>query len=164
MPNDTLIYWDSCVFIDLIEKTPARYPVLEEIVASAERGEVRIVTSAIALAEVSRLNNLSGVLPEWKEKLIVQFFENDYIALRAVDRAIAEIARPIIRGHGLKTADAIHIATALQAKVQVLHTYDGQHLLPLDEKIALPNSLVLRIEEPSWSFQPKLELFAPPQQ
>jgi predicted nucleic acid-binding protein len=156
MANDTLIYWDSNVFIDLIEKTPARYQVLEGIVNSAERGEVRIVTSAMSLVEVSKLNNLGGVLPEWKEKLIVQFFENDYISVRTVDRVVAETARPIIRGHNLKAPDAIHVATALLARAQVLHTYDSQDLLPLDRKIGLPSLPLLRIEEPKWEFQPPL--------
>ncbi len=162
MPNETLIYWDSCVFIDLIEKTPARFSILEAIVASAERGEVRIVASTVSLVEVAKLDNLAGVLPEWKEKLLVQFFENDYISARGVDRGLAEIARPLIRNHNLKPADAIHVATALQSKVQVLHTYDDKHLTPLSNKIALPNLPTLRIEHPHWQFQTTLGLQAPP--
>ena len=152
MPNDTLIYWDSCVFIDLIEKTTSRYQTLEAIVASAERGEARIISSSVSLAEVVKLNSLAGVLPEWKEKLIVQFFENDYISIRNVDRVVAELARPIMRNHNRKTPDAIHVATALHSKAQVLHTYDAD-LLKLDKLISLPNSLPLRIEEPHWSYQ-----------
>lgn len=54
MENDHLIYWESSVFIDLIEKTPGRIEILQSIVQAAERGEVRIVTSALTLAEVSK--------------------------------------------------------------------------------------------------------------
>jgi predicted nucleic acid-binding protein len=155
MPNDTLIYWDSCVFIDLIEKTDVtRFQTLEAIVASAERGEVRIVTSALSLAEVSKLKNLS-TLPEWKEKQVVQFFENEYVAVRNVDRVVAEAARAIIRGHNIKPSDAVHVATALQAKVQVLHTYDDK-LLQLDKQINYPHTPPLRMETPNWIFQPTL--------
>jgi predicted nucleic acid-binding protein len=149
MANDHLLYWDSSVFIDLIERTSSRIQILEAIVQSAERGEARIVTSALTLAEVSKLNNL-GLLPEWKEKLIVKFFENEYIAVRNVDRVTSEHARPIIRNHALKPPDALHVATALLARVDVLHTYDTTHLLPLDKKVGQPP---LRIEEPNWSFQ-----------
>ena len=101
MANDHLIYWESSVFIDLIEKTAGRIETLQSIVKAAERGEVRIVTSALTLAEVSKLKHL-GLLPEWKEKLIVKYFENDYIVVHNVDRATSEHARPIIRGHNLK--------------------------------------------------------------
>lgn len=105
MANDHLLYWESSVFIDLIERTATRIQVLEAIVTSAERGEVRIVTSAFTLAEVSKLNNL-GLLPEWKEKLILKLFENDWIVVRNTDRITAEHARPIIRHHALKPPDA----------------------------------------------------------
>jgi len=158
MPNDSLLYWDSSVFIDLIEKTPSRIDTLEAIVSSAERGAARIVTSALTLAEVSKLRNL-GLLPEWKEKLIIKFFENDYITVRNVDRITSEHARPIIRGHDLKPIDALHVATAILASVQVLHTYDTNDLIKLDRKIGIPT---LRIEEPSWEFTPTLKLSANP--
>ncbi|HEV3482987.1 MAG TPA: type II toxin-antitoxin system VapC family toxin [Candidatus Acidoferrales bacterium] len=158
MANDHLLYWESSVFIDLIERTAERIQTLDAIVASAEKGEVRIVTSAFTLTEVSKLNNL-GLLPEWKEKLIVKFFENDWIVVRNVDRITAEHARPIIRHHALKPPDALHVATALLAKVDVLHTYDGDHLLPLDRKIGVP---ALRIEQPNWEFQQTLDLAGGP--
>jgi hypothetical protein len=125
---------------------------LDAIAESAEKGQVRIVTSAFTLSEVSKLNNL-GLLPEWKEKLIIKFFENDWVVVRNVDRITSEHARPIIRHHSLKPPDAIHVATALLAKVDVLHTYDADHLLPLDRKVGLPP---LRIEEPHWEFQQML--------
>jgi predicted nucleic acid-binding protein len=52
MPNDNLLYWDSSVFIDLIEKTTNRYAILEAIIQDAEQGKARIITSALTLAEV----------------------------------------------------------------------------------------------------------------
>jgi len=162
MPNDNLVYWDSVVFIDLIEETPGRHETLKAISDSAERAEARIVTSALTLAEVSKLNNLR-LLPEWAEKKILEFFENDYITVRDVSRPVCEMARPIIRGHGLKPPDAIHVATALMAKAQVLHTYDGDLL---GKNGLITNPLLtgcppLRIEVPRWQFQGDLPLPPP---
>jgi PIN domain len=86
---------------------------------------------------------------------LVKFFENEFIAVRNLDRVCAEHSRAIIRNHGLKPADAIHVATALLPKVDVLHTYDKEHLIPLDKKIIPPQGgSPLRIEEPHWDFQP----------
>jgi predicted nucleic acid-binding protein len=152
MPNDHLIYWDSSVLIDYIERSPGRIDTLDAIVTSAEKGHARIVTSALSLAEVCKLKNL-GLLAELKEKLITKFFENDYIVVRNVDRATSEYARAIIRAHDLKPPDALHISTALLAKVDVLHTYDKDDLIPLDKKIGIPP---LRVEEPHWVFQQEL--------
>lgn len=154
MPNDHLIYWDSDVFIHRIEETPDKIQTLRAITDAAERGEVRIVTSALTLVEVSKLNNLE-LLPEWTEQRVIEFFENEYISVRTVDRFVAAMARPIIRGHNLKPPDAIHVATAIMARVNVMHTYDGEKLLPLTGRIHQPP---LRIEEPQWEFQTELNL------
>ncbi len=42
-----------------------------------------------------------------------------------VDEVIAKTAAALRRDHGIKTCDALHIATALRYGVPVLYTYDG---------------------------------------
>ena len=76
---------------------------------------------------------------------IRDFFENDYIVIRNVDRLIAEKAGDIVRTHPIKPPDAIHIATALSSKCECLHTYDKK-LLHLDGKVGWPT---LSIKLPS---------------
>lgn len=156
MNNPTVVYWDSCVFIELLQANrPDRYETVRAIAGDAQRGHVKIVTSALTLAEVVTLSGLS-LEDAKKEQLIADFFENDYIFVRNVDPAIAECARRIIRAHGFKPPDAIQAATAILNRVQVLHTYDGTKMLKKDGLIpftlAEPSS-TLKIQEPSWSYQ-----------
>lgn len=58
-----------------------------------------------------------------QNSLVTEFFENPFIELRNLDRFVAEKARPIVRQFGLKPPDAIHVATAILMKVDLLHTF-----------------------------------------
>jgi predicted nucleic acid-binding protein len=157
MPKPRLVYWDSCVFIDSLQQTPEWLPVLSAIMRAAQSGDAVIVTSALTLAEVVT----AGVGSDQHEHIIRGLFENQYIAVRDLDRPTATRARQIVRDHRLKPQDAIHVATALGAQVSCLHTRDGSDrkrgLLDLDGKVGSPP---LAITVPTWSVQPRL-LVAP---
>jgi predicted nucleic acid-binding protein len=139
------VYWESSVFISRIQGTPGRIDVLRQITDQAERGEIEIATSTVTLAEVARVDE--DLLPEEQERLIVEFFENPYIIIRQVDRIAAERTRTILRGGGLRSVDAIHVASALLMNCPVMHTYDGGLLRRTGQFGSPP----LRIEEPSWA-------------
>ncbi|MGA2033073.1 MAG: type II toxin-antitoxin system VapC family toxin [Thermoguttaceae bacterium] len=150
MPSKARIYWDSCVYISCIEKTPDRYPILQTIIREAQAGSLVLVASTLVIAEVVRLNGSTEPEREQANR-IQEFFENDYIEIRAVDRLTAEYAAEISRTHGLKPPDAIHVATAIHHKCDCLQTYDGQQgcrgkLLALNGKIGWP---ALSIQLPS---------------
>ena len=91
----TKIYWDSVVFIDLIEETPGRISRLQSVIERAMKQEVVIVTSALTMVEVVKLKNLN-LLDEDAERRVTEFFENAYISVRNVDRFVAEAARPSV--------------------------------------------------------------------
>jgi predicted nucleic acid-binding protein len=143
MSSERKLYWDSDVCIDLIERTPQRIHRLEPIVRAAERGELIIVISAFTEIEVVKLKNL-GLLDEQTEQLIAEWFENDYISVRNVDRFVAEKARPIVRKCGIKPADATHIATAILMGAEVMHTFDDK-LIKLSKLVDIDE---LEIREP----------------
>jgi predicted nucleic acid-binding protein len=113
-----------------------------------------LVTSALSIAEVAKVNN-DKPLTAKQEKQIEAFFENDYIELVTVDRFVAERARSIVRGFGLKPSDAVIVACALMAEASVMHTYD-EKVLKRDGKIGLPGKPLLEIKEPSDPEQPDL--------
>jgi predicted nucleic acid-binding protein len=159
MPNESRVYWDNCAFIDRIEAVRAdRLPVLRAITGAGERGELAIVTSVLSMAEVVKLKDLKTADHATKEALIKSFFENDYIHLRAVDPRTSGLARRIVRDHGLKPPDAIHIATAILSKTEIVHTCDDDKMTPLNGKIKYPEIFdrPLRIEHPKWQWQPSL--------
>ncbi len=99
------------------------------IVEQAERGELEIVVSTLAAAEVAYLEGYSN---ENSEDLIREFFGRDYIIPVAVDIRLAAIARSLVRRYKdvrrIKPADAIHLATAIQLNLSVVETTDGDLL------------------------------------
>ncbi len=131
MAEARLVYWDSCVFIDRIQRTPGRIDALRSLTDCAERGELRIATSVFAMCEVARIGGVP--LPEDQERLIVDFFDNPYIVLVQVDEFVARKTRELIRTYtGLSGRDGVHVASALLVGASVLHTYDDRHLTPLN--------------------------------
>ena len=144
------IYWDSCVVISCIEQTPNRYPALKTIIRDAQAGSLVLVVSTLVIAEVVKLN-VSTESEQKQAKLIQDFFENDYIELRTIDRLTAELAAKISREYGLKPPDAIHTATAIRHECKCLQTYDGEQgchskLLAFDGKIGWP-TLAIKLPE-----------------
>lgn len=138
------IYWDACVFIDALQKTKGRIDDIGKVIKFAEQGNVKIITSAVTLVEVCKLKKGAPVSPE-DEQHIQEFFMHEYFMVRSVDSILATNARKIAQEFNLKACDAIHVATALAYKAVSLHTYDGNHLLPLNGKIGDP---ALDIENP----------------
>jgi predicted nucleic acid-binding protein len=150
MPNNRSVYFDSCLFIELLQQDHKdRFEACDDLRIQAARMDLLIATSALTIAEVFKVRGV-GSFSDDKSKKILAFFENQYIVIRPVDRYTAEMAHDIARKHSLTCNDAIHVATALIAKVPVLYTYDGvggrrKGLLRHHLKIGKP---ALRIEQP----------------
>ena len=63
MPSEPRrVYWDSCVYIDCIQRHPERHAVLDLIIEQAKGGEIVLVASALVLAEVSKLNDPNATI------------------------------------------------------------------------------------------------------
>jgi len=147
-------YWDANAFLGWFNDEAGRANLCENVLALAEEGKLLIVTSAITLTEVIRLEGKPRLKPE-QEETIRKFFEREYIIVRNVDRVVAERARQLIWEHSfLRPKDSIHIATALELKIPILDTFDDD-LLKLDGKLGNP---VLRIGKPNLAYQGDLGL------
>ena len=108
------------------------------IIDQAERGEVEIVTSALATIEVAYL---VGHDDEDSELKIQEFFSRPYVIQAAIDVGVADIARNLIRkyreGPKLRSADAAHLATAIQHQIPLVETTDTE-LLRLNKQEGNP--------------------------
>jgi predicted nucleic acid-binding protein len=152
MRNSHRVYWDSNVFISFLQKEPGQYAVLRHWIERAENGEVQIVASAFSLCEVARVDD--DLLPKEQEELIVEFFGNPYILIQQLDEFVAQQTRTIVRQLRISAKDAVHIASAIQAGVPVMHTYEKK-LIDHSGQVGDPPLL---IEEPRWqNDQPPLQ-------
>lgn len=52
------VAWDTCVFIDCIEKRNGRIEFIEPMVREGEAGKLTIVCSTLAIVETIYINNL----------------------------------------------------------------------------------------------------------
>ena len=107
------------------------------VMYAAERGELRIITSALTLTEVIKIKGKETLLAS-AEDHIKAFFEHEWIVVRDVDRFIAEQARDFIWKHKLQPYDAIHLATAYLMKLHHLDTYDRADLGKLNGMLGSP--------------------------
>ena len=153
-------YWDNSAFLAWLLPETDREEDCRSVLRAAEDGELQLVTSALTLTEVIKLKG-SPELKRNYEKKIADFFQNDYLILRNVDRFVAFAAQRLVWDQNLSPKDSIHVATALRWRVPVLDTFDDDLIslngkLPFD--VANPNSPVLQITKPHLPRQLALEL------
>ena len=133
-------YWDSCTFLGWLKQEEDKVDECRNAIRAAEKGDIKLVTSAFTLTEVLKLKGEEPIPPGDAEK-VRGFFANEYLVLYDVDRAIAERAQDLVWFHGVLPKDAIHVATALTTGTAVgieqLDTFDGP-LIALSGKLGDP--------------------------
>jgi predicted nucleic acid-binding protein len=136
MADSASCHWDSCIFIDGLRQTAGRFPQISALEQEAKGGHLIIFTSTLAIAEVCKTKDY-GDLTEDEHRQIKAYFRHKFVKVIQVDRIIARNAAEIVRDHSLKPPDAIHVATAIRCRCQVLYTYDGL-MLSKDGQIGTP--------------------------
>jgi len=149
-------YWDSDCFLGWLLAEQDKMTSCQEVLTAAEDNKLLIVTSALTIAEVLALRGRLKIAQADRIK-VDSFFRNDYIVVRNITRRISEAARELVWDHGVKPKDALHVATALDAGLQLLNTFD-RDLIKKSGKIGTP---ALVISNPSWA-APKLPMVLPP--
>src|SRR4051812_33125817 len=110
-----LIYWDSDAFLGWLQAEPGKTDLCAGTLKRADLGEVIIFTSALTIAEVLWMRG-APMVPEEKAEIVRKFFRRSYLRVRNVTRAVAENAQDLVWNNGVRPKDAIHVATALDAK------------------------------------------------
>jgi predicted nucleic acid-binding protein len=121
----TVVGLDTAPLIYLIEENSVYLPFVRPFFEAANRGEFRVITSILTLTEV-----LVHPMRHGDQELAAQYRR---ILLRArqirtvpVSETIAEEAAQLRARHGLRTPDAIQLATAIQSGASSFLTNDSR--------------------------------------
>ena len=123
LANITLLGVEAAPFIYFVEKNPNYLDQVRDIFRYVDAGRLQIVTSAITLTEVL-------VMPIQKNQ---PHYEREYrdmlsnaanITTVSVSSEIAELAARLRAKYRLRTPDALHVATAIQAGCGAFLTND----------------------------------------
>ncbi len=118
-------YWDADCFLGWLLAEADKEEQCRVVLDAAERGEVLIVTSALTIAEVLAIRGRPRIGDDLRA-LVEGFFRNEYIVVRNLTRRVAELARSMVWDHGIAPKDAVHVATALDAKLALMNTFDRE--------------------------------------
>jgi predicted nucleic acid-binding protein len=114
---------DTAPLIYFIERHPLYFPIVEPFFAFVARGEIEVVTSTITLTEVLvhpyRLGN-PALARQYSDILLDA---RNVTALPVSARIAAEAAR-LRAMHGIRTPEAIQLATAYESHASAFLTND----------------------------------------
>lgn len=138
-------YWDAGLFIALLtneqRRDPSDMPGLFEIVDLADAEEAIIVTSANTFGEVLDRPGHQPIRDQLRS-----LFQRPNFVLVEPNVTIIEKAADYREEFRLRLPDATHLATAVLYRVDEMHTFDEDDLIPLSGRASLNN---LRIRKPS---------------
>lgn len=139
-----LHYWDTCNFLTILKNDSNGIEGCKDVLNEAKNGKLKIVTSSLALAGIVKLESQGrpAQLKSEDSKKIKEFFMHEYFIFRDLDRKTAEIARELSWELGIQSFDAIHVATAIRAKVDYFETLDTELIKKIINKIGEPKILV----------------------
>ena len=142
-------YWDSFCFLAVLNNEEPYASTCIQILEEAKKNSVELVISPLTMAETVRSKGASAPIPIKHEERIAEFFENDYMRFRVIDRLIAKRSLDLCWNAGSHPRDALHVAVALEEGCDMLETRDG--------KLLRNNGLKgLTIREPFWEVQTEI--------
>ena len=118
----SLVYWDTMLFAYLLEGHPEFKPRVSHIVRRMEERADTLCTSVFTVGEV-----LAGPsrTQHWDEVSKVRaFFRSADLRLLEFKLSTAEIFAEIRGRVGVSSGDAIHLACAAEARVDLFLTHD----------------------------------------
>jgi predicted nucleic acid-binding protein len=116
------IYWDTMLFVYFIEDHPQYKPRVKSILATMHRRQDTLCTSVFTVGEI-----LTGPYKRGASALVAQVkdaFNSSQVELIAFTEETAERYAQIRAEHRVSPADAIHLASAAQAGVNLFLTND----------------------------------------
>ena len=127
------IHLDSSVYIAALKGETilayggmSRVDLAQLIFDASEAGLVIISTSMVTLVEVRWGVNLSPNSGQFRVDVIDELFDSSSTRFVDVDRAVALSARQIANRYGIRTMDAIQVASAEAAGCDELFIWDNR--------------------------------------
>jgi predicted nucleic acid-binding protein len=120
------VYWDSMMFIYMLEGNPTFTPAVDGILNDIDRRGDTLCTSIFCVGEVltgpRKFNSMAGIAK------VKQYFAGDSIEVLPFTIETADRFSLIRATTAAKPADAIHLATASAAGADVFFTNDSKLL------------------------------------
>jgi uncharacterized protein len=118
------IYWDTMLFVYWMEGHPQYGRRIQEIHRKMEQRGDTLCTSAFVLGEL--LVKPHKLKEMHLARAIRDYFQSSEIEVLPFDMEAAEIFARIRAEHNVPPADALHLASAVQARVELFLTNDRQ--------------------------------------
>ena len=119
-------YWDSTCFIAILNDEEPWASTGQRILDRAKQGAIELIISPMTMAETVRPKGSSAPISVEHQQTVLDFFENDFIRLRVIDRLISRRSLDLCWNLGLHPRDALHVATALEERCHVFETMDSK--------------------------------------
>lgn len=116
-------YFDSCLFLSVLEKEDG-YQLIEQLLQLVFTGQLELVVSPFVLLE-ARGRDMRTTVDEHPVNDIWEQLNRPGVLMMDFDRFTAVKARELAVQHRLKNCDAVHLATAVAAEVDVMFTLDN---------------------------------------
>jgi uncharacterized protein len=117
------IYWDTMLFIYWLEGHSVYAKRVQHILSKMEERQDQLCTSVFAVAEVLVGPYKAG--DRGTVGKILEAFESSFIEILPLNLATADRCAQIRAQHGVSMADAIHLACAAHAGVDLFLTNDA---------------------------------------
>lgn len=115
-----ILYIDTSAALKLIVEEPESAALAEELTAAAARGD-QLVSSMLLYTELHCAAQRRAQLPAELVNTVLS-------SINLVDVARADLMYAAALSGDLRSADAIHLATAIRLEADTLVTYDGELL------------------------------------
>lgn len=124
--NVEAVYFDASMLIAVITGEPQARP-LKTVLTGIDERRIRLVASTALLIEVRSTGPGSEAARKGLRELLT---DPDRTTLLDIDLELALLAEGYATERGLKTWDAVHVATAVRGSAQVMFMRDSK--LPTD--------------------------------
>lgn len=116
---------DASSLLGVVTGEPA-FACLRSLLAAVDRGDLRLVESSAILVEVRPHHDADGEQNARVREHLLALLQSPRTQLVDVNTLVARKAGQLAAELGLKTWDAVHLATAVLAEVDVLIVRDGK--------------------------------------